>query len=151
MRKFNMKKLLLLALVLSLQSVFAQEADIKKSIQTFFDGLHTRDTVTMKSVCYKHLIIESITEFKGQGKFDFEMAEEYYEQVSRISPEIKIEERILNYKIQVDGTMAHVWAPYQFYANGKLSHSGVNSFQLFKDEGIWKILYIIDTRRAVSK
>jgi len=146
-----MKKLLLLTVILCIQGAFAQEADIKKSIQTFFDGLHTRDTTLMKTVCYKHLILESITEFKGQGKFDFEMAENYYDQVSKISPEIKIEERILSYKIQIDGTLAHVWTPYEFYANGKLSHSGVNSFQLFKDEGVWKIIYLVDTRRAASK
>ena len=146
-----MKKLLFFILLLSIQGSYAQETDVKKSIQTFFDGLHARDTVTMKSVCYKHLILESITELQGQGKFDFEMADDYYAQVARISPEIKIEERILSYKIQVDGTMAHVWAPYEFYANGKLSHSGVNSFQLFKDSGSWKIVYIIDTRRAAGK
>lgn len=146
-----MKKLLLLTVLLCVQGVFAQEADIKKSIQTFFDGLHARDTTLMKTVCYKHLILESITEFKGQGKFDFEMAENYYEQVSKISPEIKIEERILSYKIQIDGTLAHVWTPYEFYANGKLSHSGVNSFQLFKEDGVWKIIYLVDTRRAATK
>jgi len=146
-----MKKLLVLAILFTAQGIFAQEADIKKSIRTFFDGLHARDTVMMKSVAYKHLILESITEFRGQGKFDFEMAENYYSQVSKISPEIKIEERILSYKIQVDGTLAHVWTPYEFYANGKLSHTGVNSFQLFKDEGIWKIIYLVDTRRTASK
>jgi len=146
-----MKKLLVLAILFTAQGIFAQEADIKKSIRTFFDGLHNRDTVMMKSVAYKHLILESITEFKGQGKFDFEMAENYYNQVSKISPEIKIEERILSYKIQVDGILAHVWTPYEFYANGKLSHTGVNSFQLFKDEGIWKIIYLVDTRRTASK
>ena len=146
-----MKKLLVLAILFTAQGIFAQEADIKKSIRTFFDGLHNRDTVMMKSVAYKHLILESITEFKGQGKFDFEMAENYYNQVSKISPEIKIEERILSYKIQVDGILAHVWTPYEFYANGKLSHTGVNSFQLFKDEGIWKIIYLVDTRRTAIK
>ena len=27
------------------------------------------------------------------------------------------------------------------------SHCGVNSFQLFNDNGQWKIIYLIDTRR----
>ena len=71
--------------------------------------------------------------------------------MARIPQTMKIEEKILTYKIQVDGTMANVWAPYEFYANGKLSHTGVNSFQLFKDEGIWKIIYLVDTRRTASK
>lgn len=146
-----MNKLYLLMLLLLVTSAFGQETEIKKSVQIFFDGLNARDTVMMQSVSYKNLILESITEYNGQGKLDFETAEGYYRQVANISADIDIEERILSYKITVDGTLAHVWAPYEFYANGKLSHSGVNSFQLFKEQGVWKIVYIIDTRRAANK
>ncbi|MFT4612278.1 MAG: hypothetical protein ACI9OT_001661 [Gammaproteobacteria bacterium] len=35
-------------------------------------------------------------------------------------------EEILNYKIQVDGNMAHVWTPYKFWFDGNFSHCGVN-------------------------
>jgi len=146
-----MKKLFIISFMLCAQGIIAQETEIKKTIQTFFEGLQAKDTVKMQSVCYKNLILESITEHRGQGKLDFETADEYYKQVARISPELKIEEKLLSYKIQVDGTLAHVWAPYEFYANGKLSHSGVNSFQLFNDRGKWTIIYIIDTRRAAGK
>jgi len=146
-----MKKIFLLLLIICANSIFAQENNVKRSIQTFFDGLHARDTLLMQSVCYKNLILESITEHKGQGKLDFETADEYYKQVANIPADVKIEERLLSYKIQIDGTLAHVWAPYEFYANGKLSHSGVNSFTLFYEQGVWKIVYIIDTRRAGGK
>ena len=37
--------------------------------------------------------------------------------------------------------------PYKFYVGEKFSHCGVNSFQLVKIRGEWKIQYIIDTRR----
>jgi hypothetical protein len=60
---------------------------------------------------------------------------------------MKFEERLLDYSIQVDGAMAHVWTPYEFYVNNKFSHKGVNAFTLFKDNGLWKIVYLIDTRR----
>jgi len=146
-----MKKLFIFTLMLCVQGIFAQESEIKKSIQIFFEGLQTRDTVKMQSVCYKNLILESITEHRKQGKLDFETADEYYKQVARIPQNVKIEEKILSYNVQIDGTLAHVWAPYEFYANGKLSHSGVNSFQLFNDRGNWIIIYIIDTRRAAAK
>ena len=43
--------------------------------------------------------------------------------------------------------MANAWAPYEFYINSEFSHCGINSFQLIKIEGNWKIIYIIDTRR----
>ena len=59
----------------------------------------------------------------------------------------KWEEKLLDYQIKVDGTMANAWTPYEFWFNGQFSHCGVNSFQLFNDNGDWKIIYLIDTRR----
>ena len=43
--------------------------------------------------------------------------------------------------------MANVWTAYSFYFDGKFSHCGVNSFQLLKEAGEWKIFYLVDTRR----
>ncbi|HUM64696.1 MAG TPA: hypothetical protein PLV32_02570, partial [Chitinophagaceae bacterium] len=57
------------------------------------------------------------------------------------------DERISFETIRVDGPLAIVWTPYHFYYNGRFSHCGVNSFQLVRFEGVWKIQYLIDTRR----
>ena len=57
------------------------------------------------------------------------------------------DERIYDMKIQVDGPMATVWAPYKFYLGEKFSHCGVNAFTLLKTEDGWKIASITDTRR----
>lgn len=35
-------------------------------------------------------------------------------------------------------------------SNGNFSHCGVNSFQLFHDNGQWKIIYLIDTRQRTG-
>jgi hypothetical protein len=72
---------------------------------------------------------------------------EFYKSIAAIPKNIKIEERLLSYKIQVDGSMAHVWTPYEFYVNEKQSHIGVNSFTLLLENNSWKIVHIIDTRR----
>jgi hypothetical protein len=60
---------------------------------------------------------------------------------------MKFEERILNYNVQIDGNLAHVWTPYEFYINDQLSHIGTNSFTLYNDNGKWQIIHLIDTRR----
>lgn len=67
--------------------------------------------------------------------------------MATIPADMQFEERILSYNIQVDGTMAHAWTPYEFYINGKFSHKGVNAFTLFKTAEGWKIVHLIDTRR----
>lgn len=142
-----MKKTLVIIALAFVQSIMAQEADVKKSITTFFEGMHTSDTLTIKSVCSETLLLQSVSEGKNGTKLVTEKIPEFYKSIAEIPAGMKIEERLLDYKIQIDGAMAHAWTPYEFYINGKLSHKGVNSFQLFKDNGIWKIIYIVDTRR----
>lgn len=134
-------------LLLFVHGLSAQEAEVRKAIDTFFEGFHQQDTVKMQSVFAKEMILQSIAETKDGAKLSVESAGQLKKSIASIPKNIKFEEKLLSYKIQVDGAMAHVWTPYEFYVNGKLSHSGVNSFQLFKDKDGWKIVYCIDTRR----
>jgi hypothetical protein len=128
-------------------SIQAQNQEVQKVIETFFEGFHAKDTVKMKSVCSDKIILQSIMENVKGAKLSDESAKEFYNSIASIPSDFKFEEKILNYSIQVDGTMAHAWTPYEFYINGKFSHSGVNAFTLYKENGIWKIIYCIDTRR----
>ncbi len=57
------------------------------------------------------------------------------------------DERITFDVVKVDGPLAIAWTPYNFYYKGQFSHCGVNSFQLVRFNGEWKIQYLIDTRR----
>lgn len=129
-------------------SVFAQEEKaIKQSISVFFEGLQTSDTLKIQSVCHKEMKLQSITEKNAIGTLSFDSNSDFYKSIAAIPKNVKIEERILSYNIQIDGTMANVWTPYEFYINEKLSHIGVNSFTLLLENNIWKIVHIIDTRR----
>ncbi len=102
----------------------------------------------MKAVCSDKMILQSISENPVKGnKLSDESAAEFYKSIVGIPSKMKFQEKILSYNIQIDGSMAHVWAPYEFYINDKLSHSGVNTFTLFKEKDSWKIIYLIDTRR----
>ena len=142
-----MKKGLLFILVLFSQISFAQESEIQLTIGKFFNAFHQRDSVALKKVCSENLVLHSISESEKGPKFSIQKASDFFKSIAAIPLSMKFEEKILSFKVQVDGSMAHVWTPYEFYVNGKLSHSGVNSFQLFKENEVWKVVYIIDTRR----
>jgi hypothetical protein len=102
----------------------------------------------MQCVCSSKIILQSISESAVKGnKLSDETAQELYKSIASIPSTMKFHEKILSYNIQLDGTMAHVWAPYEFFVNNKLSHTGVNTFTLFKEKDIWKIIYLLDTRR----
>ena len=143
-----MKIYVVLALLLSGLTSNAQQQEVQKTIESFFEGFHQKDTIKLKSVCSDKIILQYISESKTKGnKLSDETAKEFYKSIATIPSNLKFNEKILSYNIQIDGSMAHVWAPYEFYLNDKLSHSGVNTFTLFKEKDTWKIIYLIDTRR----
>jgi len=48
-------------------------------------------------------------------------------------------ERYWDPVVHVRGGIAVVWTPYEFWADGKSSHCGIDAFDLMKDKGVWKI------------
>ncbi|MEN2415902.1 nuclear transport factor 2 family protein [Flavobacterium mesophilum] len=143
-----MRFIILLAFFLLGVSANAQKQEVQKTIEIFFEGFHQKDSMKIKSVCSDKIILQSISESSIKGnKLSDEKANAFYKSIASIPVNMKFQEKILSYNIQIDGAMAHVWAPYEFYLNEKLSHSGVNTFTLFKEKDSWKIIYLIDTRR----
>ena len=69
-----------------------------------------------------------------------------YLQAMQPGPE-KYEERMYNVEIRIDGIVADVWAPYNFFLDGKLWYCGINHFQLVS-EGGWKIQNVTWTQRT---
>ncbi|GEC78676.1 nuclear transport factor 2 family protein [Flavobacterium aquatile] len=142
-----MKKIVFFLILIFSGSVHAQNQEVQKTIETFFEAFHAKDTVKLKSICSDKIFLQSIQENAKGGKLSDELASEFYKSIASIPANFNFQEKILNYSIQVDGTMAHAWTPYEFYINDKLSHKGVNAFTLFKENEVWKIIYVIDTRR----
>lgn len=142
-----MKNISLIVLLLLTTYSQAQNPEIKKVVETFFDGFHAKDSAKIKSVCDPKMILQSISESSKGNVLSNETANQFYKSITSIPADLIFHEKIIDYTIQIDGSMAHAWTPYEFYINGKLSHKGVNAFTLFKEKEDWKIIYIIDTRR----
>jgi len=142
-----MKKLILLIAVCFAITVNAQKTEVENTVKKFFEGFHAKDTMKIRSVCSEKMILQSIMEGQKGTRFEDEKPSEFYKSISTFPADLKFEEKILSYNIQIDGKMAHAWTPYEFYINGKLSHSGVNAFTLFKENEVWKVIHLIDTRR----
>lgn len=140
-----------ISITISAQTKDSKESEpttqIKQSIAVFFEGLQTGDTLKIQTVCHKEMKLQSIMEKNSVGKLSFDTNDEFYKSIASIPKNMKLEERLLSYNIQIDGTMAQVWTPYEFYIDGKLSHIGTNSFTLLLENNVWKIVHIIDTRR----
>lgn len=142
-----MKNVFLVSFFLFFTGMFSQEKEIQKAIDDFFVGLNSKDTTTISKQCYKDVIVQTIIKSKQGNQLKTENFNDFLISIATIPSHVKIEEKLLSYKIEFDGNLAHVWTPYEFYVDGNLSHKGANSFTLFKEDFNWKIIHIIDTRR----
>ncbi|KYP15879.1 nuclear transport factor 2 family protein [Flavihumibacter sp. CACIAM 22H1] len=144
---------LLFSLVLTIVSFsgFAQknaeEEGIKNTINQLFTAMRNRDTALLKAAFAPTAVLQTIAPAKdGSLQVRTEELAGFIKAIGTPGKDL-LDERIQFGSILVDGPMAAVWTPYEFYLGTRFSHCGVNSFQLVKLDGNWKIQYIIDTRR----
>ena len=142
--------ILVLCLLWGAQQTTAQtqEHEVREVVNRFFEGMNKGDTVLLKSACMSNMVLQTC-KTDSTGAVKTVKTDSFSEFVSLIGAPRKneIEERITFGKVLVEELLASVWAPYTFYLNGDISHTGTNSFQLVRTSDGWKIQYIIDTRR----
>ena len=140
--------LCLLSICFSARAQDQASMDVKRSIEIFFEGFHQQDSVVIKSVVSEDIILQTMgVDKEGNNRMRTDPFDGFLSSILSIPDSIQYREELLDYKIRVDGPMAHAWTPYTFWINDEISHCGVNSFQLFNDGETWRIIYLVDTRR----
>jgi hypothetical protein len=140
---------ILLTLLASSVIVVAQTAEdsVKTAINKMFAAMKNANASSLRSVFADSAIFQTITRNKeGVLLVANESPAEFIDFVGKQKPGA-CDERITFETVKTDGPLAIAWTPYNFYFNGQFSHCGVNSFQLVRFNGEWKVQYIIDTRR----
>ncbi|MFC5192422.1 nuclear transport factor 2 family protein [Algoriphagus aquatilis] len=145
------KKLILSALLAFMfcLSGFSQseEKAVEDVIRSLFEGMKTKNAEQVSAAFYSEGLMQTVQAKPEGSSVGSNSVADFVKRIATTPAETTLDERILDYQIKVDGTMASAWTPYRFYVNGNFSHCGVNSFQLVKMAEGWKIVYIIDTRR----
>jgi len=123
------------------------EDSVKAVINRMFTGMRSADAGMLKTCFADSMILQTISRNKeGQLIVRNEDPKGFIDFVSKETAG-NADERISFDMVKVDGPLAIAWTPYHFYYKGQFSHCGVNSFQLVRFNGEWKIQYLIDTRR----
>ena len=125
------------------------EDSVKAVVNNLFRAMKNSEGVMLKSVFADSAILQTIETKTGKTIVKNEAVAGFIESISKL-PAGAADEQIIFDVVKIDASLASVWTPYKFYFNGKLSHCGVNSFQLVKLNGEWKIQYLIDTRRRAG-
>jgi hypothetical protein len=138
-----------LVMLLSIGYIQAQttEDSVKAAVNQLFEGMKTANAELVKGAFADSAVLQTIGRNKeGETIIRNEAVSAFAGFVGKLKPGVA-DERIQFETIRIDGPLAIVWTPYKFYYNGQFSHCGVNSFQLVRFGGQWKIQYLIDTRR----
>ena len=141
----------LLSIILVLNGVLCQAQSsvdsVKAAVNELFTAMRNSDSSALVSCFTDSGILQTIVEAKENGVV---VKSEPLHTFGSVIAKIKksdADERIVFDIVKVDGPLAMVWAPYEFYYQGNFSHCGIDCFQLVRNKGKWKIQYLIDTRR----
>lgn len=123
------------------------EKELVGVIDKFFEYFHKGDSTQLRLMFHAKARLQAVKYKNGKAELSDDSVNGLIDALAKLPKDMKIEERILDYKVQIDADLAVVWTPYKFYINDKLSHCGANAFMLVKTEGNWQILQLTDTRR----
>ena len=137
-----------------LGTMFLSAQDEKEAVievvKNLFDGMRAGDSTAVQ---YAFLgVVETKTVFtdkEGNPQMRTGSSSKFATAVGTPHDEVW-DEKIWSYEVQVDGVLASVWTEYTFYLGDKMSHCGVNNFQLHKTNSGWKIIQLVDTRRRTN-
>ena len=147
-----MKNIVITAILLVNFMAFAQSAENehtpKKLVEDFFEAFHKQDTVALKGFAIEDARLQSVSkDAEGNTKMSTDDYSKFLKGIASIPVDASFREELHEFRVEKNGLLATVTTPYSFYYNGNFSHCGVNSFQLVKFKGKWKIVYLIDTRK----
>jgi|SRR5215203_2337251 len=123
------------------------EDSVKAVVNQLFAAMKGANAVMLKEAFADSAVLQTIRR-KQDGTFfvQNERVGDFVEQIGKAKKD-SLDERITFETVKIDGPLAIAWTPYKFYYAGNFSHCGVNSFQLVRINGRWKIQFLIDTRR----
>ena len=145
-----MKKIILVILLTipALWATSQSTADsIKAVVNNLFVAMKNSDGNRIKTCFADGAILQTIVTNKEMKTIIENDSVETCARMVQSMPKDQADEKVLFDAIHIDGPMAAVWAPYEFYFKGQFSHCGVDHFVMIRQEGQWKIQYLIDTRR----
>ena len=125
------------------------EDSVKATVNKLFAAMKNGDSKALLECFADGAILQTIVEKDGNVSIQTEAIKDFADFVGT-QKQGDADERITFDMVKTDGALAIAWTPYQFYYKGAFSHCGVDSYQLVRINGAWKLQYIIDTRRKVN-
>lgn len=140
-----------LAVVVLHAPLAAQDADLSRTqrqiedrtevlatVRALFQALGDRDVVRLEAFFLPQALTTAVRQETGSDYPRTRTLPEVLESIAAVT--VPMDERIWDPEVRVDGDVASLWAPYDFYVDGSFSHCGHDAVHLVRvDEG-WRVL-----------
>lgn len=124
-----------------------EELAVKKVIMQMFDGMRAGDSSVLSPLFLPDATLNTyLLSPNNETSIMRESTQDFVNAVGTAHDKVW-DERIWSYDIRIDGPLASAWTEYTFFLGKSLHHCGVNHFLLCKQNGVWRIAAITDTRR----
>ena len=144
----------LISLLLVFLAATPRQADdrpqILATIQRMADGMRTKDTALMRSAFLPGARLYGMRTRRDSSIVTQVLTEQQFAEFVARDQRAAWTERIFDPEIRIEGTLATVWAAYDFHFGATPSHCGVDAFQLLRTADGWKIVSIADTFQAAN-
>lgn len=126
------------SLLAQANSMDSERAAVLATVDAFFDALQRGDRRGLEETTLADAeFVISATDGDGQISRSTRSREEFVSSLTNSSANML--ERYWDALVMIREGIAIFWAPYDFHVDGSFSHCGIDSFQLFKEDGRWKI------------
>ncbi len=118
------------------------EMEVLAPVQAMFNGMAHRDAAAIKAPW----VPGGVFILTQEGNLSQITIESLANRIAT-SGTSHIEERINHPHVRIDRDLAVVWAPFNFFIDGKLDHCGRDLFNLIRKNGRWQIAALAATTR----
>lgn len=125
----------------------AAEAEVMRVVGQLFDGMRAGDSTAVRAAFHPQATLMSVGVRDDVPVLQTGTTVDAFVRAVGTPHDQVWDERIWNPEVRVDGNLATAWMDYAFYLGDRLSHCGVNAFQLFRGPDGWRVIHIADTRR----
>lgn len=117
-------------------------------VKQLFDGMRSRDTALMRSTFAPGTLLGGVP--RAGQPVRFTPIDAFIGGIASAPAGTLLNETLYDPEIRIDGGLATVWTFYTFHVGERLSHCGVDAFQLVRTSEGWKITALADTRQTTG-
>ena len=124
-------------------AVTPEERAVLAVVDTLLEAMSRRDVALSRRMLVPGASLHAIRDGNELGPARSQSDSAYLGSLA--SDTSALRERIWNPTTVITGTLAQLWAPYDFHVNRQFSHCGVDSFNLLKTASGWQVASVAYT------